>query len=140
MAVRFRTRPDWPCDDGHDPPAWNHPGTKTTVPRNTEFNFETKAVGDSDLLIDFLPSFRGCPGKLLRVAACLDDQAPLLVEVPGSSGKEDENGPNRKDGIQNNFVRARVPLTATSAGKHVLKIRAVDPGVVIEQFALPAPK
>ena len=105
-----------------------------------EFNIETKAVGDSDLLIDFLPSFRICPGKLLRVAACLDDQAPLLVEVPGSSGKEDENGPNRKDGIQNNFVRARVPLTATSAGKHVLKIRAVDPGVVVERFALPAPK
>jgi hypothetical protein len=87
-----------------------------------------------------LPSFRICPGKLLRVAVRLDDQTPRLIEVPGSSGKEDENGPNRKDGIQNNFVRARVPLTNVSAGKHVLKIRAVDPGVVIDRVALPAPK
>jgi hypothetical protein len=72
------------------------------------------------------------------VAVSVDQQPPLPVEIPGSSGKEDENGPNRRNGIQNNFVRAQVPLEALSAGKHVLKIRAMDPGAVMDRISLPA--
>jgi hypothetical protein len=104
-----------------------------------EFNFESNG-GDGEVLIDFLPAFRIYPGMQLRVAIALDGQEPTIVEVPGSSGKEDENGPNRKEGIQNNYVRARVPLTQLSGGKHVLKIQAVDPGVVIDRIALPEKK
>ncbi len=103
-----------------------------------EFDFETKEAGDRDLLIDFLPTFRLFPGKQLRVAVRVDDQPPVLVEVPGSSGKEDENGPNRKEGIQNNHVRARLSFPALPAGRHVLKIHAVDAGAVIDRLALPA--
>lgn len=113
----------WPADDKAAP--------------TLEFDFDANG-GEAEALIDFLPTFRIYPGLQLRVAVSLDEQAPTLVEVPGSSGKEDENGPNRREGIQNNFVRARVPLTALVAGKHVLKIRAVDPGVVIDRISLPA--
>jgi hypothetical protein len=102
-----------------------------------EFNFEAKGGEGEEALIDFLPTFRIYPGMQLRVAVGLDDQPPAVVEVPGSSGKEDENGPNRNNGIQNNFVRAQVPLPKLSAGKHVLKIRAVDPGAVIDRICLP---
>jgi hypothetical protein len=31
----------------------------------------------------------------------------------------------------------RIPLTSVSAGKHTLKIGAVDPGVVIDEIVLP---
>jgi hypothetical protein len=58
--------------------------------------------------------------------------------VPGSGGQEDESGAIRQEGVQNNFVRARVTMPALSPGQHVLKIRAVDPGVVIDRIALPA--
>ncbi len=102
-----------------------------------EFDFDAK-VGEAEALIDFLPTFRIYPGLQLRVAVGLDIHAPVLIEVPGSSGKEDENGPNRREGVQNNFVRARVPLPGLTAGKHILKIRAVDPGVVIDRVSLPA--
>jgi len=34
-------------------------------------------------------------------------------------------------------VRARVAMPALAAGKHVVTIRAVDPGVVIDRVALP---
>lgn len=101
-----------------------------------EFEFEAPG-GDAEALIDFLPTFRIAPGMELRVAVGLDGQSPVAVEVPGSSGREDEGGPIRSNGVQDNFVRARVPLPALTAGKHVLKIRAIDPGVVIDRISLP---
>ena len=101
-----------------------------------EFGFETKG-GDGEAAIDFLPTFRIYPGMQLRVAIGVDDRSPTLVEVPGSSGKEDENGPNRREGIQNNYVRAQLPFPGLSTGHHVLKIRAVDPGIVIDRVSPP---
>lgn len=102
-----------------------------------EFAFEAEA-GGGEALLDFLPTFRISPGMQLRVAVALDDLPATAVEVPGSSGREDENGPNRRNGIQDNFVRARVPLPAIAAGRHILKVRAVDPGVVLDRVSLPA--
>jgi hypothetical protein len=54
------------------------------------------------------------PGMQLRLAVSVDDQVPIQIEVPGSSGKDDENSPTRKKGIQNNFVRASVPIALSS--------------------------
>ena len=55
-----------------------------------------------------------------------------------SNGLEDENGPNRHQGIQNNYVRTELPLAKLSPGNHVLKVHAIDPGVVIDRIALPS--
>jgi hypothetical protein len=100
------------------------------------YNFKSNVKG-SELLIDFMPTFRLYPGTLLRVNVSIDDQAPVLLEVPGSNGKDDENGPTRRDGIQNNYVRARMPLADLEAGEHILKISAVDPGAVIDRVGFP---
>jgi len=101
-----------------------------------EFDFTSQA-GDSRALIDFLPTFRIYPGMKLRVAVGVDDRAPALVEVPGSSGAENENGAVRSSAVQDNDVVAQIPLTGLSAGRHTLKIRAVDPGAVINAISLP---
>lgn len=101
-----------------------------------KYNFQSKA-GDAEVFIDFLPTFRICPGMKLRVAVSVDDQEPVLVEVPGSSGAENETGTVRSSAVQNNYSRARVPLPRLAAGKHVFKIHAVDPGVVIDRVSLP---
>jgi hypothetical protein len=86
-----------------------------------------------------MPTFRLYPGRKLRVGVSVDDAAPLVVDVPGSSGQEDESGTIRREGVQNNAVRARVAMPALAPGKHVVTIRAVDPGVVVDRVALPAP-
>ena len=99
--------------------------------------YRFNAKGPGEALIDFLPTFRLYPGTQLRVAVTLDDGTATIVEIPGSSGKEDENGPNRRNGVQNNSVRARVPLPGLTPGAHILKIRAIDPGVVIDRLSLP---
>jgi len=101
-----------------------------------EFDFQSQG-GAADIWIDFLPSFRLFPGMKLRVAAWVDNAPPVIVEVPGSSGAENENGQVRSQGVQDNYVRARVPLPAMAAGKHVLALQAMDSGVVVDRVYLP---
>jgi hypothetical protein len=101
-----------------------------------EYDFQAKG-GPADAYIDFLPAFRLVPGMKLRVALQVDDQAPQVTEVPGSSGKEDENGPVRRLAVQDNYVRLHVPLPPLGAGSHTFKISAMDPGAVIDRISLP---
>jgi hypothetical protein len=103
-----------------------------------EYDFSAKG-GDGEALIDFLPTFRIYPGMKLRVAVSVDEQSPTLVEIPGSSGTEDERGPVRNAAVQDNYVRLDVPLAGLSAGKHVFRIAAVDPGAVVDRVSLPLP-
>jgi hypothetical protein len=101
-----------------------------------EYNFSSKA-GDAEAWVDFLPAFRLYPGMKLRVAVGIDGGAPQVVEIPGSSGAENENGQIRSLAVQNNYVRARVALNALTEGKHSFQIRAMDPGAVIDRVHLP---
>lgn len=111
--------------------AWD--STDSSAP-TLEYNF--KSNGKEDVVrIDFLPTFRIYPGMQLRVAVGVDNKLIQTVEVPGSNGREDENGPNRNQGIRNNYVRASVKLPVLKAGHHKLFIRAIDPGVVIDKIS-----
>jgi hypothetical protein len=112
-------------------------GTTLSNTASLEFDFKANSAGDADAFIDFLPTFRLYPGMKQRVAVQVDSQAEVVVEIPGSSGTENENGPIRASAVQDNYVRLRVPLPALVAGSHVFKIRAVDPGAVIDQVSLP---
>lgn len=98
--------------------------------------FTSKTVG-AEAGVDFLPAFRIYRGMKLRVTVAVDNQPAILVEVPGASGDENEIGTIRSAAVQNNYVRARTPLANLPAGRHTLVIRAVDPGVVIDQVSLP---
>ena len=101
-----------------------------------EYDFTSKG-GDAAAFVDFLPTFRIYPGLKLRVAVGVDGGVPIAVEVPGSSGAENENGRVRSDGVQNNYVRAWIPLHDLSAGPHTLVIRALDPGAVVDRILVP---
>jgi len=101
-----------------------------------EYDFQCPA-GDATAWLDFLPMFRLYPGMKLRVAVSVDDGQPTIIEVPGSSGTENENGQVRSQGVQNNYVRAQAPLPALPAGRHTFKLRALDPGVVLDRVWLP---
>lgn len=113
--------------------SWNESDTNAPA---LEFDFTCQG-GDAEVFVDFLPTFRIYPGMKLRVAVSVDDRAPTLVEVPGSSGAENENGAVRSSAVQDNYTRAQIPLPGLAAGKHTLKIRAVDPGAVIDAISLP---
>lgn len=72
-----------------------------------EYNFQARGSSDQ-ILIDFLPAFRIHPGMKLRVTVSIDNEPYKTLEVSGSDGREDEWGPNRKMGVQNNYVQAQV--------------------------------
>jgi hypothetical protein len=115
--------------------SWNFPDDTGKAP-TLEYDFESS--GDSgEAIISFLPTFRIYPGMKLRIAVGVDDAPPALWEVPGSSGSEDEKGPVRSVGVRDNRVNLHIPLVSLAAGKHTLKIRAVDPGAVIDEIILP---
>lgn len=101
-----------------------------------EYDFSSPE-GAGVVLVDFLPTFRICAGMRQRVLIALDGGPGQVVEVPGSSGQEDEYGRNRSFGVLNNFVRAEVPLGQLKEGRHTLKIRALDPGLAIDRVSLP---
>lgn len=107
--------------------------TNSSAP-TLECNFKSNGAANK-VMIDFLPTFRIYSGMQLRVAVGVDNKFVRTVEVPGSNGKEDENGPNRNQGIRNNYVRAVINLPALEAGSHRLFIRAVDPGAVIDKIS-----
>jgi hypothetical protein len=105
-----------------------------------EYDFSTDTQSDSTILVGFLPTFCICPGMQLRVQVVVDQRQSIVVEVPGSNGKEDENGPNRSGGIMNNIVVAKVALQKLMPGKHCLRISAIDPGVVMDKISFPVNK
>lgn len=107
--------------------------TDATAP-SLEYTFNSNGK-NGNVSIDFLPTFRIYPGMQLRVAVGVDKQLISTAEVPGSDGKEDENGPNRNQGIRNNYVRATIALPQLSPGIHRLFIRAIDPGVVVDKIS-----
>jgi hypothetical protein len=112
---------------------WNEHDTNAPT---LAFDFTCNS-GNAEAFVNFLPTFRIYPGLKLRVAVSVDDQASILVEVPGSSGAENENGTIRSSAVQNNYTTARIPMPGLSAGRHTLKIHAVDPGAVIDSISLP---
>ena len=114
--------------------SWKEDDTKAPT---LEFDFTTKEGDPTVAHLKFLPAFRIYPGMQLRVAVSLDQASEIVVIVPGSSGAENENGQIRSLAVQNNYTCARVALPGLTAGKHTLKIRAIDPGAVVDSVSLP---
>lgn len=115
--------------------AWT-PGAATAP--SLEYDFEAQPGGE-EATIDLLPTYRIYPGLKLRLAVSVDNAPAQVMEVPGSDGSEDENGPDRRDAVRNNRVSLRVPLPNLAAGRHTLKIQAVDPGAVIDELSFGTP-
>jgi hypothetical protein len=100
-----------------------------------EYEFTTKTTGDT-LRIHALPTMRLTPDGHLRIAISIDGNPPQPADIPGGEAS-DENSKARSSGVLANRVTITVPLEKLPAGKHSLKIYAVDPGVVVDQIDVP---
>ena len=97
----------------------------------------SSAADNSDICLQLLPTMRINPAGRLRVAVAIDDGTPTTYDVPGGTASDENSGPRRTGVIAN---RVTMPLAAgqMSAGKHNLKVVAIDPGIVLDQIDLPA--
>jgi hypothetical protein len=96
-----------------------------------EYEFSTTSANDAaKVSIQAIPTHRIHPGRDLRYAVAVDDGAPQVVDL--------ETPENNKVWAQNVLRGAAYGTTthAISAGRHVLRVYMVDPGVVIDQITI----
>jgi hypothetical protein len=114
------------------------PDDSGDVGATADYAFSLSAEADpSDIRLQLLPTMKINPAGRLRVAVAIDDGTPTTYDVPGGTASDENSGPRRTGVIAN---RVTIPLAAGKmpAGKHNLRVVAIDPGIVLDQIDLPA--
>ena len=77
------------------------------------------------------PTLNFVPGRGLRYAISLDDQPPVIVDALA-----DESQQAWATAVSDGVRKVTTLLHVTSPGYHTLKLRMVDPGVVLEKLVI----
>jgi hypothetical protein len=77
------------------------------------------------------PTLNFVPGRGLRFAVSFDTQPPLIVDALAHNSNEDWS-----KAVSDGVRRATASLQIDAPGSHTLKIRMVDPGVVLEKIVV----
>jgi hypothetical protein len=77
------------------------------------------------------PTLNFVPGRGLRFAVSFDDQPPQIVDALEHNTNQDW-AKSVSDGVR----RVAISLKVDAPGSHTLKIRMVDPGVVLEKIVV----
>ena len=88
-----------------------------------------------------LPTHRLNEGRGLRYAIAFDDETPQVVDFFESGGRGGEGSVRWRDNVSRNAainVTTHKLAGAAGAGRHTLKVWAVDPGVVIDKLVVDA--
>ena len=102
-----------------------------------EYTFSLPSADEASAIrLDLLPTMRVDPAGHLRVAVGLDAAEPVVTPVPGGESGDENSGP-RREAVITNRVTITLPPGPLSAGRHTLRVVAVDPGVVLDQVELP---
>ena len=112
-------------------------GAGTAAPLTYAFDLAAAAPADAAVRLYLLPTMRLTPEGALRVAVAVDAAPPADLDVPGGTAK-DENDKRRRDAVLSDRQTLSVPVGALAAGRHVVRVSALDPGVVLDQVELPA--
>jgi len=97
-----------------------------------DYNLYLFGAGEAEIDVITAPTLAYAPGRGLRYAVALDDEAPQVVDLAVASGVP---GPWERmvaDAAHHSISRHRIG----SAGAHVLKVWGVDPGVVLEKIVV----
>ena len=92
--------------------------------------------GPATLHCNLVPTQPLQNGRGLRFAMAVDDGAPQLVGITAGTGGEVGVSRAWQENVLDNTTTAAVPLNFATAGAHTLTIYLVDPGVVLEKFAI----
>jgi hypothetical protein len=95
-----------------------------------DYNFEAPKAGPANIVVYCIPTHAIYPGLQLRYSAAIDDQPPQIVDL-------DTVEFSKPWGI--NVLRGAAVGTTpctVGAGKHRLKIRPLDPGVVFDKIVI----
>jgi hypothetical protein len=97
-----------------------------------DYNLYLFTKGEAEVDVITAPSLAYAPGRGLRYAVALDDEAPQVVDLALASGVPGSWERMVADAAHHSTSRHRVE----SAGPHVLRLWGVDPGVVFEKIVV----
>jgi len=101
-----------------------------------EYKMYLFTPGDISILATFAPTLNFNPDRGLRYGISFDDGATQVIDIV-PKGFDARNG-NREweESVRNSSRTIRSSHTITKAGYHTLKIRMVDPAVVLERIVV----
>ncbi len=83
-----------------------------------------------------LPTHRVHEGRGLRYAIAIDDEPPQIVDFYEDGGHGGEQSPRWRENVARNAAITVTRHQLTAAGRHTLRIWAVDPGVVLDKIVI----
>jgi hypothetical protein len=87
--------------------------------------------GKCDVEAILAPTNNFVPGRGLRYAISFDDQPPLVVDALADNSQK-----AWEEAVSNGVRKVTSTLTVDAPGYHTLKIRMIDPGVVLEKLVV----
>ena len=79
----------------------------------------------------FAPSLPVAPGRGLRYAVSVDDQAPHVVDFATKAGEK-----AWAEGVKDNARTSVTQVPSLAAGPHLIRIWGVDPGVLLQRIVI----
>lgn len=96
-----------------------------------EYKMYLYDAGSFELQATLAPTLDFVPGRGLRFAVSVDDGPRTVVDELKHNTQQDW-----AQAVSDGVRRVTVPLSITAPGYHVVKIWAVDPGVVLERLVI----
>lgn len=150
-AGHFTGRNDLPSGEGwRSVPGLGRTGSAVTVMPSTavitsnaapslEYRFHVTTGGPATVRVRLLPTFPLVPGKGLRLAVAIDDDAPISLAVTAGFDTKNSNTAltEWQRRVLANATEATLKLAQPlSPGWHTLRLVAVDTGVVVDKIIL----
>lgn len=114
------------------------PGVPGVASACLTYRFYLPAAGPGALEAITSPTLNFMPGRPLRFAAGLDDEAPQVVTVVPAGFRLPADRPAWEQVVEDNARTTRLDHPNLAAGYHTLRVWAVDPGVLIQRLLIDA--
>jgi hypothetical protein len=93
-------------------------------------------TGEAQVNTILSPSLNFVPGRGLRLAVSLDDQAPQIVEVVPQNYVAGDRNRDWEESVKNSARTVKAALKVDKPGYHTLKVWMVDPAVVLQKIVV----
>ena len=97
-----------------------------------EYEIQSADTGNITLHTYLSPTLNFHNDEGLQFAIAIDDEQPQVITI----NKEDNNVRTWESWVAANIIIKKLEHKISNPGKHLLKVWAVDPGVVVQKFVL----
>lgn len=102
-----------------------------------EYEFTVFEAGDAQIQVYLSPTLNFKKENGLKFAVSIDDEAPVIINMHEGEDKPDWEYPLWWNNSVTDHIKIKTSQhTISSAGKHILKLWAIDPGIVFQKIVI----